>query len=137
MNVTLTERDRQRITEAVTRLQASLLAVSVWEIGSPGRESLIRAAVRRGDELERVLTEVIERPPVESLTTREAAAECRMSVAAFRKAMSRARERGLDLRLPRDAWPDERTPAYNARWIRDWSATRRANRPRHGVDKEK
>lgn len=53
--------------------------------------------------------------------TAEAAETAAMTPAAFRRAMARAREQGVDLRLP---GPDARTPMWDADALETWLAQR-------------
>ena len=56
------------------------------------------------------------------LTTAQAAALAGMSTDAFRREMSRERQRGRDYRLP---GPDARTPLWDEAGVREWAARRR------------
>lgn len=59
-----------------------------------------------------------------ALTTRAAADYCGLTNNAFTTAMSRARGRGLDLRIPAKDWIDARTPLWDAARLADWQAQR-------------
>lgn len=59
-----------------------------------------------------------------ALTTTEAAALVEQDASTFRSAMTRERQRGHDYRLPRDAWPDGRTPMWDSKQLEAWHATR-------------
>ena len=64
------------------------------------------------------------------LSTAQAATEARLTPGSFRKAMTRARAAGVDVRAPRDQWPDARTPLWDADRLGQWAAGRpRASRP--------
>lgn len=58
------------------------------------------------------------------MTTAQAAALCGMAPSTFRKAMTRARAKGVDLRRPADQWPDQRTPTWDPARLREWLAAR-------------
>lgn len=63
------------------------------------------------------------------MTTAQAAALAGMSPASFRKAMTLERRRGHDYRLPRESWPDARTPLWDLMAVAKWSRERpRRNR---------
>ena len=63
-----------------------------------------------------------------SLTTAQAAEMCGMTRSHFRTAMTRARAKGQDFRLP---GPDQRTPLWDEAALRAWLArTRRASTTR-------
>ena len=59
-------------------------------------------------------------------TTAEAAAAGGFRTDPFRGLMRDARQAGIDLQAPREAWPDARTPLYDAARLDKWLA----NRPR-------
>jgi len=58
---------------------------------------------------------------IRPITTREAATLAGISVGAFRSAMKRARDRGLDMKLP---GPDKRTPMWDADAVLAYLAAR-------------
>lgn len=60
-----------------------------------------------------------------TLTTAQAAKRAGITPVAFRSLAHRARVRdGVDLRAPRDAWPDARTPLYDAGRLDTYLAAR-------------
>lgn len=58
------------------------------------------------------------------MTTAQAANLCGMTRSHFRTAMTRARAKGIDCRLPVDQWPDRRTPLWDEAALRGWLETR-------------
>lgn len=72
------------------------------------------------------------RDQTNGITTAQAAIETGLSVRGFHTAMFRARQQGHDLRLPREAWIDARTPLWDGRAVREWGTQRRRGpgRPR-------
>ena len=58
------------------------------------------------------------------MRTPEMAAAIGMDVATFRKAMMRERKRNRDYQLPKDQWPDLRTPLYDAAAVEAWARGR-------------
>ena len=60
------------------------------------------------------------------LTTREAAALAGISPAGVRQLARRARAKGVELRAPREAWPDQRTPLYDRDALQRYLAGRKA-----------
>lgn len=75
----------------------------------------------------------------QGVPTRVAAALVEMTAPEFRKAMHRERVRGLDLRVDRDSWPDQRTPLWDADALAVWHRGRqrgpgRPSRGRHSSD---
>jgi hypothetical protein len=62
-------------------------------------------------------------------TTARAAEEVGMSPAVFRMEVRRARARGFELQLPKEQWPDQRTPHYNPTAVRRYFS----NRPGRGT----
>ena len=65
-----------------------------------------------------------------TLTTAQAAESLHMLPSSFRAAMSRARAAGVDLRAPRDLWPDQRTPLWDADRLDQWAQSRPGKRNR-------
>lgn len=59
-----------------------------------------------------------------ALTTAQAAALAGMARDTFHREMSRERGRGRDYRLPRDQWPDQRTPLWDEALLTGWLAGR-------------
>ena len=59
-----------------------------------------------------------------SLTTAQAAEMCGMTRSHFRTAMTRARAKGQDFRLP---GPDQRTPLWDEAALRAWLESRRSD----------
>ena len=64
-----------------------------------------------------------------TLTTTQAAALAGMTPGAFRKEMSRERQRGRDYRLP---GPDARTPLWDETGVREWAERKNAPPPEGG-----
>lgn len=58
------------------------------------------------------------------LTTAQAAALAGMTPAVFRAHMTRERDKGNEMRLPPDKWPDQRSPLYDTRKVKAWTAKR-------------
>lgn len=65
------------------------------------------------------------------MNTTQAAGLAGLTPAAFRRAMTRERDRGNDMRLPPDRWTDQRTPEYDNRKIKAWTV-KRAEKKRQG-----
>jgi hypothetical protein len=64
------------------------------------------------------------------LRTHEAAEVAGWTPRDFRSWAARKRKAGIDLQLPRDAWPDGRTPIYDERLLRcELSRVRKRARP--------
>ena len=58
------------------------------------------------------------------VSTNAAAARVGLTPGAFRSAMYRARQDGLDCRRPRSDWPDGRTPMWDLALLRRWLRSR-------------
>lgn len=64
------------------------------------------------------------------LTTSQAAELAGLPKEQFRSAMSKERKNGKEFHVPRDLWPDARTPMWDEKKVKEWAKARKKRKKR-------